>query len=110
MSCPICKRNSDKQLKPFCSKRCADVDLAKWLGGGYALPSSDPDDEDALPKALEIRYFAELSNDIEAGGAISQGLIKKFHESMLWNSEVNEPSERMNPTSVTKIAFGLLTK
>ena len=53
MSCPICKRNSDKQLKPFCSKRCADVDLAKWLGGGYALPSSDPDDEDALIDAME---------------------------------------------------------
>lgn len=53
MSCPICSRKSDERYKPFCSKRCADVDLAKWLGGGYALPSNDPDDQDALIDALE---------------------------------------------------------
>lgn len=40
-------------LRPFCSKRCADVDLAKWLGGGYAIASTDPDDVDELVDALE---------------------------------------------------------
>ena len=53
MSCPICEKDTDQAYRPFCSKRCADVDLSKWLGGGYAIPSSDPDDEDELIDALE---------------------------------------------------------
>ena len=53
MSCPICEKDTDAHYKPFCSKRCADIDLGKWLGGGYALPSNDPDDSDALIDAME---------------------------------------------------------
>ena len=53
MSCPICAKDTDKAFRPFCSKRCADVDLAKWLGGDYALPSNDPEDiEDAAQAAV----------------------------------------------------------
>ena len=48
MSCPICRRDTDPKVKPFCSKRCADVDLAKWLGGGYAIASHEPVEEDDL--------------------------------------------------------------
>jgi len=44
--CPICARPADQTYKPFCSKRCADVDLAKWLGGRYAIPASEDSDED----------------------------------------------------------------
>ena len=52
MSCPICRKPSDAQLRPFCSKRCADIDLGKWLSGDYAIPSQDPDDiEQALAEA-----------------------------------------------------------
>lgn len=48
--CPICSRPTDAKFRPFCSKRCADVDLAKWLTGAYAIPASDSDDpEDAPP-------------------------------------------------------------
>ena len=44
--CPICKSEQAQAFKPFCSKRCADVDLARWLGGTYVI-ASDPDgDED----------------------------------------------------------------
>lgn len=50
MSCPICDKPSDSKFRPFCSKRCADVDLAKWLGGDYAVPSRDPED---IEKAIE---------------------------------------------------------
>ncbi|MDX2201441.1 MAG: DNA gyrase inhibitor YacG [Hyphomicrobiaceae bacterium] len=42
--CPICERPSDAHYRPFCSKRCADVDLARWLSGSYAIP--DDEDED----------------------------------------------------------------
>ena len=36
--CPICGRPSVGKYKPFCSRRCADVDLARWLAGAYAIP------------------------------------------------------------------------
>jgi endogenous inhibitor of DNA gyrase (YacG/DUF329 family) len=36
--CPICGRDSLPRFRPFCSKRCADVDLGRWLGGRYAIP------------------------------------------------------------------------
>ena len=37
--CPICRRQEAvPAYKPFCSKRCADVDLQRWFTGGYAIP------------------------------------------------------------------------
>ena len=50
MSCPICSKDSVAKYRPFCSKRCADLDLAKWLGGSYAIPSTDPED---IERALD---------------------------------------------------------
>ena len=42
--CPICRRNPTADAyRPFCSKRCADLDLQRWLTGGYVLPAG-PDD------------------------------------------------------------------
>lgn len=38
MSCPICTKDSDAKYRPFCSRRCADVDLGRWLKGTYVLP------------------------------------------------------------------------
>ncbi|HKL44897.1 MAG TPA: DNA gyrase inhibitor YacG [Roseovarius sp.] len=56
MSCPICGKTTDQRFRPFCSKRCADVDLGKWLDGDYALPSNDPEDiETALEEAERER-------------------------------------------------------
>ncbi len=45
MSCPICSRTSDQKYHPFCSRHCADVDLAHWLRGSYAIPSPDEEPE-----------------------------------------------------------------
>lgn len=44
MSCPICAQPATARYRPFCSKRCADLDLAKWLNGGYALPLEEADE------------------------------------------------------------------
>jgi endogenous inhibitor of DNA gyrase (YacG/DUF329 family) len=52
MTCPICKRPTVAEHRPFCSKRCADVDLGKWLSGSYAIPSADPLDGDDLDEAM----------------------------------------------------------
>ncbi len=43
--CPICSKPTDSVFAPFCSKRCADVDLNRWFKEGYALPAADADDE-----------------------------------------------------------------
>ncbi|MCM8738320.1 DNA gyrase inhibitor YacG [Azospirillum sp. A1-3] len=41
-NCPICGRPSEPATRPFCSKRCADVDLSRWLGGVYRIESPEP--------------------------------------------------------------------
>lgn len=50
--CPICKRPAEADTAPFCSRRCADVDLRQWLTGGYTIPGRPGEDEgdgDAAP-------------------------------------------------------------
>lgn len=44
--CPICGKPPVERYKPFCSKRCADVDLNRWLSGSYAIPGRPEEDED----------------------------------------------------------------
>jgi uncharacterized protein len=44
--CPICGKPTDENIKPFCSKRCADVDLHRWLSGSYAIPATEDEEED----------------------------------------------------------------
>lgn len=42
-SCPICGKPTLQDYRPFCSKRCADIDLGKWLGGSYSIPVVEED-------------------------------------------------------------------
>lgn len=42
--CPNCGKPREQKFKPFCSKRCADLDLARWLNGSYAIPAEEADD------------------------------------------------------------------
>lgn len=59
MSCPICGAATEQKFRPFCSKRCADLDLAKWMNGSYAVPSTDPEDiENALEEAQKAEDIA----------------------------------------------------
>jgi endogenous inhibitor of DNA gyrase (YacG/DUF329 family) len=53
MSCPICRKPADPKYRPFCSRRCADVDLGRWLTGGYAIPAQDDDPEEAADHTAE---------------------------------------------------------
>ena len=43
--CPVCDNPRKKKYRPFCSKRCADVDLGRWFTGAYAVPTEDLPDE-----------------------------------------------------------------
>jgi uncharacterized protein len=44
--CPICGKPRVEQFRPFCSRRCADIDLHRWLGGAYAIPATEQDDDE----------------------------------------------------------------
>lgn len=52
--CPICRAPGVASYRPFCSKRCADVDLARWLGGTYAIPGGGTDEEEDNGEAARV--------------------------------------------------------
>ncbi|MDO6726239.1 MAG: DNA gyrase inhibitor YacG [Cognatishimia sp.] len=56
MSCPICKKETVTKYRPFCSKRCADIDLGKWLNEDYSLEAPEED----VPEAA---FFAGQKKD-----------------------------------------------
>ena len=43
--CAICGRPRVEKYAPFCSRRCADVDLYRWLKGSYVIPASDESED-----------------------------------------------------------------
>ncbi len=47
-TCPICKSATAHRYRPFCSKRCADVDLGRWMTGRYAIPAEEEDDAEVV--------------------------------------------------------------
>lgn len=46
MTCPICAKPTDPKYRPFCSRRCADIDLGRWLNKSYVLPAGPEEEED----------------------------------------------------------------
>ncbi len=56
MKCPICKKEvADMKYRPFCSKRCADIDLANWFNEKYSFAAEEVDEQDLedITKATE---------------------------------------------------------
>ncbi|MEN0651731.1 MULTISPECIES: DNA gyrase inhibitor YacG [Hyphobacterium] len=49
--CPICRKPTVSDYRPFCSKRCADIDLGHWFRGDYAIPGDPVDPADLPPGA-----------------------------------------------------------
>ncbi len=57
MPCPLCRKPSSPQHKPFCSERCQKLDLHQWLSGGYAVPALEtPDDEPEMQDDAESEH------------------------------------------------------
>ena len=58
MSCPICDKPTDQEYRPFCSRRCADVDLGRWMTERYAIPAEDEEswEEGDPPVPSETRH------------------------------------------------------
>ena len=44
--CPTCGKPASEKTRPFCSSRCRDVDLHRWLSGRYVVPGSENDEEE----------------------------------------------------------------
>jgi endogenous inhibitor of DNA gyrase (YacG/DUF329 family) len=49
-ACPICGKPPEQRFRPFCSRRCGDVDLNRWLTGAYAVPVVAEEEGDDLPR------------------------------------------------------------
>jgi uncharacterized protein len=47
--CPICNRPAQEAYAPFCSRRCADIDLQRWFAGVYAVPAEGEGDDAPQP-------------------------------------------------------------
>lgn len=44
--CPLCRKPTVIEYRPFCSKRCADIDLARWFRGDYKIPGEEGEKEE----------------------------------------------------------------
>ena len=48
--CPICRKEARPEFRPFCSRRCADIDLGRWLKESYRVPTEEgPEEADSVP-------------------------------------------------------------
>jgi endogenous inhibitor of DNA gyrase (YacG/DUF329 family) len=47
--CPVCSRPGEAKYRPFCSKRCADIDLGRWLKEGYSVPTDEGPEDGEQP-------------------------------------------------------------
>ena len=56
MTCPICKKPTQPRYRPFCSRRCADVDLGRWLNGTYAVAADAPEEVDEAREEVERHH------------------------------------------------------
>jgi endogenous inhibitor of DNA gyrase (YacG/DUF329 family) len=49
-ACAVCGKPQAQAYRPFCSRRCADVDLQRWLSGGYVVPGAVDEAQDGPPR------------------------------------------------------------
>lgn len=66
--CPICTAPTEVAFRPFCSRRCSDVDLSRWLRGGYAIAGRADVDEDGDDAAAVSGVERRSTTDDEGGG------------------------------------------
>ena len=53
MTCPICKNPKSVENNPFCSARCKDIDLSKWLIGGYVIANDEETESSEIEKNID---------------------------------------------------------
>lgn len=55
-NCTICKRPAVEKFRPFCSARCADVDLGRWLNESYAIPGDNIVEETSKESQSDLEH------------------------------------------------------
>ena len=64
--CPTCGAPAIHETRPFCSKRCADIDLGRWFRGSYAIPAVDAADDSIID--TELAASSEMREPDPGGG------------------------------------------
>jgi endogenous inhibitor of DNA gyrase (YacG/DUF329 family) len=52
--CPVCGKTATERYRPFCSKRCADIDLHRWLTGSYAIPAEEDEEREEFEDGEDV--------------------------------------------------------
>ncbi len=71
--CPICEKPALQKFRPFCSARCADVDLGAWLGERYRVPANEPPDADEIEELAQALGEGEDEDGGEGGDDDNDG-------------------------------------
>ena len=68
-ACAICGAAQNTRFRPFCSRRCADIDLNRWFTGRYAVPVVELDEGDleAIERAVDDSGEESGEDDPEDG-------------------------------------------
>ena len=77
--CPTCGAPTIHEVRPFCSKRCADVDLGRWLQGVYAIPAVDAADDSIIDAELAVSGKLNKSDLGDEYGLINSKNILIFN-------------------------------
>ena len=66
-NCPICGTESQRRFRPFCSRRCADIDLSRWLSGKYAIPGGNADVDEDGDNARAAEAVEHINKTLDQG-------------------------------------------
>ena len=78
MTCPICGRPSASAVRPFCSRRCADLDLGRWVTGAYRIPPEEYYLPDPGLEPDELTAVRLLADTIRVEGLDPEGYLQKL--------------------------------
>jgi len=60
-SCLLCQQPAEAPYTPFCSRRCAQLDLGKWLTGDYAIPAHEAMEDSDVETLLAAHEFQQVT-------------------------------------------------
>ena len=69
--CPICGEPTEYESRPFCSRRCANIDLYRWMSGGYAIAGRADTDEDGIEDLLTCADGTVARRNVTLGPLVS---------------------------------------
>ena len=72
VSCPVCGKPAEAAYRPFCSRRCADVDLGRWFNEDYRIPAAETDGETDGDSDADSDGAADAEEGIEGGASTAE--------------------------------------